>query len=98
MVKDMDFYHSEEIYAFKRFGWVKVYGKKLIKENDLSDGQYSVNKNIRFKTLMLRLDLRDYIDVYIAVRVRSVIGNNNDSRENKKHNKVRIMQHLDNAQ
>ena len=47
---------------------------------------------------MLRLDLRDYIDVYIAVRVRSVIGNNNDSRENKKHNKVRIMQHLDNAQ
>ena len=33
---------------------------------------------------MLRLDLRDYIDVYIAVRVRSVIGNNNDSRGNKK--------------
>ena len=32
----------------------KLVIKKWIKVNDLSSGQYSVNKNIRFKTLMLR--------------------------------------------
>ena len=84
MVKGMDFCHLEEIYASERFGWVQVCGKKLIKEIHLSDGKYSVNKNIRFKTPILRLNLHDYIDVYIAVKVRSVIGNNNDSKGNKK--------------
>ena len=33
--------------VIKRFSWAKVGDKKLIKENDLSDGQYPVNKNIR---------------------------------------------------
>ena len=36
--------------------------------NDLSNGQYSINKNIRFKTSMLRSDLCDYSDVYIFVK------------------------------
>ena len=34
--------------------------KKWIKVNKLSNGQYSVNKNIRFNTSILRPDLRDY--------------------------------------
>ena len=37
--------------------------KKWVKVNDLSSGQYSVNKNVRFKTSMLRSDLCDYIAV-----------------------------------
>ena len=36
--------------------------KKWIEVNDLSGGQYSVNKNVRFKTSMLRSNLCDYND------------------------------------
>ena len=58
--------------------------KKLIEVNDLSVGQYSANKNIRFKTPMLRSDLCDYSDAYIAVKGRiSVTGTNNANRRNK---------------
>ena len=44
--------------------------------NDLSSGQYSVNKNIIIKTSLLRSDLCDYSDVYIAVKERTVEGDN----------------------
>ena len=37
----------------------KFVTRKWIKVNDLSSGQYSVNKSIRFKILMLRWDLCD---------------------------------------
>ena len=36
--------------------------------NYLSSGKYSVNKNIRFKTSLLRSDLCDYSDAYIVVK------------------------------
>ena len=42
--------------------------KKWVEVNDLSRGQYSVNKNIRFETSMLRPDLCDYRDAYIVVK------------------------------
>ena len=42
--------------------------KKWIEVNYLSSGQYSVNKNIRFKTSMLRSHLCDYSDAYIVVK------------------------------
>ena len=46
--------------------------------NDLSSRQYSVNKNIRFKTSMLKSDLCDYSDVYIVVKrginVRAIVN------------------------
>ena len=45
----------------------KFVTKKLVEVNDLSRGQYSVNKNIRFKTSMLRSDLCDYSDTYILL-------------------------------
>ena len=35
----------------------KFVTRKWIDVNDLSGGQYSINKNIRFKTPMLRSDL-----------------------------------------
>ena len=38
--------------------------KKWIEVNDFSSDQYSVNKNIRFKTSKLRSDLCDYSDAY----------------------------------
>ena len=46
----------------------KFVTKKWVEMNDLSSGQYSVNKNIRFKTSMLRSDLCDYSDAYIVVK------------------------------
>ena len=51
--------------------------KKCVEVSDLSSGQYSVNKNLRVKTSMLRSDLCNYIDAYIVVKGRvNVIGNN----------------------
>ena len=46
--------------------------KKWVEVNNLSSGQYSVNKNTRFKTIkirlrMLRSDLCDNNDAYIVV-------------------------------
>ena len=42
----------------------KFVTKKWIEVNDLSSGQYSVNKKIRFETSMLRSDLCDYSDAH----------------------------------
>ena len=44
----------------------KYVAKNLVEVNDLSSGQYSINKSIRFKTSMLRSDLCDYNDAYIV--------------------------------
>ena len=40
----------------------KFLTRKWIEVNDLSGGQYSVDKNVRFKTPMLRLDFCNYRD------------------------------------
>ena len=44
----------------------KFVTSKLIEVNDLSSGQYSVNKNKRFKNTMLRSDLCHYSDSYFV--------------------------------
>ena len=63
----------------------KFVTRKWIKVNDLSDGQYSVNKNIRFKTTMLRSNFCNYSDVYIVVKGKiTVKDNDNANRINKK--------------
>ena len=53
---------------------------KWIEVNDLSGAQYSTDKNIRFKNPILKSDLCDYNDAYIAVVKRTlnigVDGNN----------------------
>ena len=46
----------------------KFVTKKWIEVNDLSSGQYSVNKKIRFTSSMLRSDICDYRDAYIVVK------------------------------
>ena len=59
--------------------------QKWVEVNYLSCGHYSVNKNIRLKTSLLRSDLCDYSDVYIFVKRRiSVTDKNAASRRNKK--------------
>ena len=45
----------------------KFVTKNWIEVNYLSGSQYSVNKNIRFKTSILRADLCDYSNVYILL-------------------------------
>ena len=62
----------------------KVATKKWVEVNDLSTGQYSVNKNIRFKTSMIRLDLCDYSDAYLVVKgIITVEGNDVSQTRNK---------------
>ena len=59
--------------------------RKWIEVNDLSGGQYSVDKNVRFKTPIPISDLYDYNDVYIVVKERiSFRGTNANNRPNKK--------------
>ena len=63
----------------------KFVTNKWIKVNDLSSGQYFVDKNMKFKTSMLRSDLCDYSDAYIVVKWRiTVKGDNDDKTRNKK--------------
>ena len=45
----------------------KFMARKWIEVNDLSGGQYFVNKTIRFKTLMLRSGLCDYGGNYAMI-------------------------------
>ena len=47
--------------------------KKCVEENDLTGSQYSVYKNIGFKTFMLRSDLCDYSYVYIVVKWKKLL-------------------------
>ena len=42
--------------------------KKLIEVNDLSNCKYSVNKNIKFKTPILKSNLCDYSDAYTVMK------------------------------
>ena len=55
--------------------------RKSIKVNDLPNDPYSFNKNIRFKTPILRSELHDYSDAYIFVKGRiTVEGNASNNR------------------
>ena len=47
--------------------------------NDLLSCQESINKNIRFKTSMLRSDLGDYSNAYIVVKERITVDRYNDN-------------------
>ena len=63
----------------------KFVTKKWIQINGLSNGQYCVNKNIRFKNSMLRSDLCDYSDGYILIKetidLLAAAANENDEAE-----------------
>ena len=58
--------------------------RKRIKVNDLLSGQYSANRNVKFKTPMLRSDLCDYSGAYIIAKGIITVANNNwNNRINK---------------
>ena len=58
----------------------KFVTKKWIEVSDLSSGQYSVNKNKKFITLMLRSDLCDCSDAYIVVKRTITVKGENDTK------------------
>ena len=63
----------------------KFVTKNWFEINDLSSGQHSVNKNIMFKTSVLRSDLCDYSNGYIVVKgTITVEGTNDANKRNKK--------------
>ena len=57
--------------------------KKWIEFYDQSEGNYDVNKEIRTKTSMLRLDLCDFSDAYIVEKAIITILRPNDVKRNK---------------
>ena len=62
---------SNQLSKFRTRNWVEI--------NDEARGTYSPNKQIKFKTSMLRSSLCDYSDAYILVKGN--ISNNNTAAE-----------------
>ena len=58
--------------------------KKWIEVHDQSGETYTTNKQIRFKTSMLRSDLCDYSDEYIVVKAKIIVTNPNNNAYDKK--------------
>ena len=63
----------------------KFVQRKWVEVNDLSSSQYFLNKNIRFKTSMLRSDLCNYSDAFIAIKetidLLAAAANENDKSQ-----------------
>ena len=57
--------------------WIEVYHQ--------SGGNYNVNKEIRFKTSMLRSDLCDYSDAHIVVEGHITLESDNDANKRNKN-------------
>ena len=55
--------------------------KKWIEVYDQSGGNYNVNKEIRMKKSMLRYDLCDYSDAYIAVKGTITVTNPDNAKK-----------------
>ena len=60
--------------------------KKWLKVHDQSGEKHNTNKQIRFKTLMLRSDLCGFSDVYIVVK--GVVIVSADERERDEMNRL----------
>ena len=58
---------SNQPSKFRTKNWVEI--------NDESRGTYAVNKQIKFKTSMLRSSLCDYSDAYILVKGNITVNN-----------------------
>ena len=58
---------SNQPSKFRTKNWVEI--------NDESRGTYSVNRQINFKTSMLRSSLCDYSDAYILVKGNITVNN-----------------------
>ena len=58
----------------------KFRAKNWVETNDEAEGTYSPNKQIKFKTSMLRSSLCDYSDPYILVKGNITVNNNAGAR------------------
>ena len=67
---------DKEVPRFINKKWIEVYDK--------SGGTYNTNKQIRFKTSILRSDLCDYNDAYIVVTGKITVTNPNNNAYDKK--------------
>ena len=68
----------DEIPRFITKKWVKVYD-----HSGSADDRYKPNKQIRFKTSMLRSDLCDYSDAHIVVKGKITVKNPNNDEYDK---------------
>ena len=62
--------------------------KKWIEVDDQSGESYNINKQIRFKTSMLRSDICDYSDAYIVIKGTITVG---EASDRDKHNKSLVL-------
>ena len=69
----------DEIPRFTTKKWVEVHD-----QSGSADDRYKPNKQIRFKTSMLRSDLCDYSDAYIFVKGTITVTDPNNVNYNKK--------------
>ena len=76
---------DKDLLRFVTKKWVEVY--------DQSEKNYSINKEIRIKTPMLRSDLCDFSDAYIVVKGTITVTNPDDANY-KKILHLKIMLHL----
>ena len=58
---------SNKLFKFRTRNWIEI--------NDDIRGAYTPNKQIRFKTTMLRSSLSDYSDAYILVKGNISVNN-----------------------
>ena len=66
--------------------------KKWIEVDDQSGKTYNTNKQVRFKTSMLRLDLCDYSDAYIVVKGNVTVSA--DERDRDEMNRQVILKNI----
>ena len=60
----------------------------MIEVYDQSGVNYNINKEIRIKTLMLRPDLCDYSDAYIALEGTITVTNPDDAKKINQSNSI----------
>ena len=70
----------DEIPRFITKKWVEVHD-----QSGSADDRYKPNKQIRFKTSMLRSDLCDYSDAYIVVKGDITLEGDNDANKQNKN-------------
>ena len=71
----LDTTDNKDLPRFVTKKWIEVY--------DQSEKNYSINKEIRIKTPMLRSDLCDFSDAYIVVKGTITVTNPNNAKRNK---------------
>ena len=69
---------DEDLPRFVTKNWIEVY-------NQSGRNSYNVNKEIRIKTSMLRLDLCEFSDANIVVKGVITVTNPDDAKRNKKY-------------